>query len=171
MRRTALLVCIAVLLQVTSACRRWYVESLSFEQRTVIRVIDGDTIVLNGGEKVRLLGIDSPESVDRHRPVQCFGKESAKFLASIVLDNRVRLSYDRTRKDRYGRTLAYLYLLDGTLVNETMVRQGYAFAYQKYKVAEADRLEKAEFEARMNGRGLWGVPCGDVMNLDRLETN
>ena len=82
--------------------------------RTVTRVVDGDTIILNGRERVRLIGVDTPETVDPRRPVQYFGKEASGFTKRMVEGKKVRLEYDQTGKDRYGRTLAYVYLEDGT---------------------------------------------------------
>ena len=68
--------------------------------RIVVRVIDGDTLVLDGSERVRLIGVDTPESVDPRRPVQRFGKEAAAFTRKIVEGKLIRLEYDQTRKDR-----------------------------------------------------------------------
>src|SRR3989338_7085144 len=85
--------------------------------RTVVRVVDGDTIVLDGDEKVRLIGVDTPETVDPRKPVQYFGKEASEFTRRMAEGKRVRLEFDQDTKDRYGRTLAYVYLEDGTFLN------------------------------------------------------
>ena len=82
----------------------------------VERVIDGDTLVLKGGERVRLIGVDTPETVHPQKPVEYFGKEASKFTRGMAEGKRVRLEYEQgaPQKDRYGRTLAYVYLANGT---------------------------------------------------------
>ena len=91
----------------------------------VIRVIDGDTIELATGEKVRYIGIDTPETVHPSKPVQFMGKEASGFNRELVEGKDVRLEYDVQRTDKYGRTLAYVYVGD-TFVNAELVKQGYA---------------------------------------------
>src|SRR3954467_6321127 len=89
----------------------------------VQRVVDGDTIVLAGGERVRYIGVDTPESVKPGTPVQCFAKAASHFNARLVEGKRVRLRYDAEHQDRYGRTLAYVYReADGLFVNAELVR-------------------------------------------------
>ena len=80
----------------------------------VSRVVDGDTLVVAEVGRVRLIGVDTPESVDPRRPVGDFAKEAAAFTKQLVEGRRVRLEYDSTRTDRYDRTLAYVYLEDET---------------------------------------------------------
>ena len=94
--------------------------------RTVERVIDGDTVVLDGGERVRLIGVDTPETVHPTKPVERFGREASEFTKSMAEGQRVRLEYESggDREDRYGRTLAYVYLGDGTLLNREIIEQG-----------------------------------------------
>ncbi len=124
--------------------------------RTVERVVDGDTVVLDGGERVRLIGIDTPETVDPRRPVQWYGKEASDRARSLLAGRGVRVEYDVARADRYGRTLAYLYLEDGTQVNLVMIEDGYAFA-SRYppNVRYADSYSAAQRAAREAGKGLW----------------
>jgi micrococcal nuclease len=122
---------------------------------SVIRVVDGDTIVLGNTGTVRLIGVDTPETKHPRQPVQRFGREAGTFLANLLQTASVRLEFDQTRKDRYGRTLAYVYLLDGTFVNKEIVRQGYGHAYVTYPFRYMDEFRDAEREARENGRGLW----------------
>ncbi len=93
--------------------------------RTCVIVIDGDTIVLDGNEIVRLIGIDTPETKDPRKPVQYYGREAYEFTKRLVEGKKVRLSYDLNEKDKYGRTLAYVYLEDGTFLNAEVVNQGY----------------------------------------------
>jgi micrococcal nuclease len=127
--------------------------------RTVVRVIDGDTIMLNGEERVRLIGIDTPETVHPGRPVECYGREASAYLKKALQGRRVRLEFDQQHKDRYGRTLAYLYRSDGTFVNAEMIRQGYAHAYTRYPFRHLEQFRKLERDARQAGRGLWGPAC------------
>ena len=122
----------------------------------VERVVDGDTVVLEGGDKVRLIGINTPETVDPRRPVQWYGKEASARAKALLSGKRVRMEQDVEKKDRYGRTLGYLRLEDGTFVNLRMVEEGYAFAYPyppnvKYEALFRD----AEARAREGRRGLW----------------
>ena len=124
--------------------------------RTVVRVVDGDTVVLDGNEKVRLTGINTPESVDPRRPVQWFGKEASEHAKAVLEGKRVRLESDVETKDRYGRTLAYLFLEDGTFVNLRLVEEGFAFAYRyPPNVKHAEEFSAAERRAREGKRGLW----------------
>jgi micrococcal nuclease len=123
--------------------------------RSVVRVIDGDTIMLDGKERVRLIGVDTPETVDPRRPVQHFGREASAFTRRMVQGKRVRLEYDQERKDRYGRTVAYVYLDDGTLLNAEIVKQGYGHAYTRFPFRYLDQFRRYEREAREQGRGLW----------------
>lgn len=123
--------------------------------RTVVRVVDGDTIVLDGNEKVRLIGVDTPETVDPRKPVQYFGKEASEFTRRMAEGKKVRLEYDLDTKDRHGRTLAYVYLEDGTFLNAEIIKQGYGFAYTKYPFKYMEGFRQYEREAREAGRGLW----------------
>lgn len=123
--------------------------------RTVVRVVDGDTLLLDGNERVRLIGVDTPETVDRRRPVEYYGKEASAFLRRMAEGKRVRLAYDQQRKDGYGRTLAYVHLADGTLLNGEIIRQGYGHAYTRYPFRYADEFRAYEREAREQRRGLW----------------
>lgn len=134
----------------------------------VTKVIDGDTITIdNNGilEKVRLIGVDTPETVDPRKPVQCFGKEASAFTKSLLLNKEVRLESDRTQgdRDKYGRMLRYVFLKDGTLVNEKIVAEGYGHEYTyhtpyKYQA----ELKIAERSARELQKGLWGASvCGN----------
>jgi endonuclease YncB( thermonuclease family) len=91
-------------------------------------VIDGDTVALETIGTVRLIGVGTPETVDPRRPVERFGRESATFLRSMLEGQSVRLEYDQQRIDKYGRTLVYLYMPDGTFVNLEIVRRGYESA-------------------------------------------
>jgi micrococcal nuclease len=130
---------------------------------TVDRVVDGDTIVVAGGHHVRLIGIDTPETKDPRKPVQCFGREASAFVAELLPSGTgVRLIGDVEARDVYDRTLAYVYRLpDGLFVNADVVRQGYARVLTiPPNVAYTDELLTLAQQAREAGRGLWSA-CGD----------
>jgi micrococcal nuclease len=122
----------------------------------VTKVIDGDTIELENGQKVRYIGIDTPETVDPRRPVGCFGKEASDKNKELVLNKKVQLIKDVSETDKYGRLLRYVYVND-IFVNNTLVREGFANA-STYPpdVKFAQQFKKAEEEARNQGKGLWG---------------
>ena len=122
----------------------------------VLRVVDGDTVILGEIGTVRLIGVDTPETKDPRKPVQYYGIEASAFLQSMLSGQSVRVEYDHQRRDKYQRTLAYLYLRDGTFVNREIIRQGYGHAYLTYPFAYAEDFRAAEREAREAERGLWG---------------
>ena len=129
----------------------------------VVRVVDGDTIVVAIGgvdERVRLIGIDTPESVDPRSPVDCFGLEaSAAAKALLPEGSEVQLVRDVEARDRYDRLLAYVYKVDdGTFVNRALAEQGYAeVATFPPNVAHTEELVAAVARARAEGLGLWGA--------------
>jgi micrococcal nuclease len=130
------------------------------EIRKVIRVVDGDTIVVSPNEKVRLIGVDTPETVHPKKAVACFGKEAKQFTRDAVDGKTIRLVPDkvntkRRHKDRYGRTLAYAYLADGTMLNAELIRQGYAHAYTRFPFRYLVEFRQIERAARTQGLGLW----------------
>jgi micrococcal nuclease len=131
--------------------------------RTVARVIDGDTIIVDGDERVRLIGVDTPETKDPRKPVQCFGEAASAYTASLIPPGTaVRLVYDVERTDRYDRTLAYVYRVeDDGFLNAALVRDGYAVtATYPPNGAHADEFAALASEARSASRGLWGQ-CGE----------
>ena len=130
---------------------------------TVRRVIDGDTVVLSSIGTVRLIGVDTPETVDPRKPVQYFGREASSFARTLMLGKQVRVEYDQQRTDRYRRTLAYLYLLDGTFVNREIVRQGYGHAYLSFPFRLMESFREAEREAREARRGLWAESLQELI--------
>lgn len=128
----------------------------------VERVIDGDTIELEDGRKVRYIGINTPESVDPRRSPQCFGKEASAFNRELVEGKNVRLEKDVSETDKYGRLLRFVYLEDGTFVNERLVSEGYAAASPYAPdISKKDFFKAAEVEARQAGRGLWSPTTCD----------
>jgi len=125
----------------------------------VVRVVDGDTIKvrLDGGriERVRYIGIDTPESVKPGTPVQCFAKKASRFNASLVSGRQVTLKTDAEERDRYGRLLAYVFA-DGRFVNRELVARGYARTLTiPPNVAHADEFARLARRAREAGVGLW----------------
>ena len=122
----------------------------------VIRVIDGDTIEIEGGQRVRYIGIDTPETVDPRKPVQCFGVEASNKNKGLVSGKRVRLEKDVSETDKYGRLLRYVYIGD-TFVNLELVKQGYAYA-SSYPpdVKYQNQFTDAQRLAKKQNKGLWG---------------
>jgi micrococcal nuclease len=125
----------------------------------VVRVVDGDTLVvrLDGrDQRVRYIGVNTPESVDPRRPVQCFGQEAAARNRELVDGQTVWLERDVSDADQFGRLLRYVYVGE-RLVNAELVRDGFAHAVTfPPDVKYADRLRALEREARAARRGLWG---------------
>ena len=127
----------------------------------VTKVSDGDTfwVTYPSGkeEKVRLIGINSPESRKTgNKDVEYFGKEASAYAKQLLLNKRVRLEFDVQKYDRYKRTLAYAYLESGTMVNAHLVKEGYArVATYPPNVRYQEQFQKLEREARSARRGLW----------------
>ncbi len=138
------------------------------QEYLVERVVDGDTIIVSGLGRIRLIGVDTPETVDPRRPVEFFGREASAFTKRMLDGKRVRLEYDWERTDKYGRTLAYVHLPDGTLVNAEIIRQGYGHAYTRFPFKYLDEFRQHEREAREAGRGLWGGPFADLQPASDL---
>ncbi|MCB9627586.1 MAG: thermonuclease family protein [Sandaracinaceae bacterium] len=124
----------------------------------VARVIDGDTVELEGGERVRYLLVDTPENTSS---VECFGAEATAFNRALVEGREVRLTYDVACTDRFDRLLAYVEV-DGRVVNQLLVEQGYACVLHIPPNGEelAPLYEDLETRAVDEGRGLWSV-CAD----------
>lgn len=137
------------------------VASIEGERVLVTKVVDGDTIEVEGGRAVRFLGIDTPETVDPRRPVGCFGKEASNEAKGLLSGKEVILQKDITDKDKYDRLLRYIYLpLEGEqilFVNDYLVREGFAkvLTYPP-DVKYNEQFREAERQAREQKRGLWG---------------
>lgn len=130
------------------------------ERALVTKVVDGDTIELQNGKTVRLIGIDTPETVDPRRPVGCFGKEASNETKSLLSGKEVILQKDVSDNDKYGRLLRYIFLpLDNgqtLFVNDYLVRAGFAKVYTyPPDVKFNEQFRQAETEAREEKRGLW----------------
>ena len=142
---------------------------------SVIRFDDGDTIAvdMNGqNETVRFIGVDTPETHDPRKAVQCFGYAATVYTKNLVGKSRVRLEADslNTNRDRYGRLLRYIYLPDGTLVNAKIIQDGYGFAYTLFPFEKADEFRSYERQAREASRGLWSA-CKITDNGAAKQTN
>lgn len=122
----------------------------------VERVVDGDTLLLEDRTRVRLLGVDTPETKHPDRPVDPLGLQAAEFMRRHVEGRAVRLEFDRERRDRFGRVLAYVYAGD-LLLNEELIRAGYSRAetYFPYSEQMKRRFRAAEEQARGARRGGW----------------
>jgi micrococcal nuclease len=126
------------------------------EKALVARVIDGDTIQLDDGRKVRLIGVDTPETVHPQKEVEYYGKEASDFTKSMLEGKEVYLEYDIQPTDKYGRTLAYIWLSDGTLFNELLVLKGFAqVATFPPNVKYVERFTAAQKQAIEANAGLW----------------
>jgi micrococcal nuclease len=130
----------------------------------VTRVVDGDTIKINYAgktETVRLIGIDTPETVDPRKPVQCFGKEASDYLKSLLSGKSVQLEFDDSqgKRDKYNRLLAYIWL-GGKSINLQMISEGFAFEYTYNLPYKYQKLFKAaQKSAGSQNIGLWGKSC------------
>lgn len=142
----------------------------------VVYINDGDTITIRGTnnveERVRFIGIDTPEKDHPSRPIQCFSYEATRHLEELIGDNDVKLEADptNTNRDRYDRLLRYVYLPDGTLLNAKQIEDGYAFAYTLFPVTKMDEFMRLEQEAREANRGLWSS-CEIEQDNGYINTN
>ena len=144
-------------------------RTYNYSDVLVKRAVDGDTLLLETGERVRLIGIDTPEMHESKKlyrdaerskqdvsAIQEMGRKSHQFTKGLVEGKQVSLEFDIEKYDKYGRLLGYVYLKDGTFVNAEIVKQGYA-SLMTYppNVKYADLFQKLYEEARQNQRGLW----------------
>lgn len=127
----------------------------------VTKVIDGDTIEITGGQKIRYIGIDTPEISFTK---ECYATQSAQRNKELVENKYIRLEKDVSETDKYGRLLRYVYV-DDIFVNETLVKEGFAQA-RSYPpdVSKQELLSKAEETARNSELGLWGNTCNELTN-------
>jgi micrococcal nuclease len=156
---------VAILFAILIAIRIWQdrqnpptPETLAEGAYEVERVVDGDTLLLANGARVRLIGADAPETVKPESPIEPFGPEAAELSRRFIAEagNVVQLQFDRERIDRYGRFLAYVWVGD-RMLNEELIRAGLATAETRFRYAEAmkTRFRRAEDEAKAAGRGIW----------------
>ncbi len=139
---------------------------------TVQRVLDGDTFKTTQGEKIRLLGINTPEIRHDTSPAQPFGNTARKALVSLIDGKQVRLSFDKEKKDKYGRTLAHVYLRDGLWVNAELVRLGMAHVYTfAPNIKKAEALTSIESSAIQNKIGIWANSRWKTLRPKDLSQN
>jgi micrococcal nuclease len=130
------------------------------ERAFVEHVVDGDTIRVACGSrhlKVRMIGVDAPEISHPDRAGEPFGREAAEHARKMLARQTVKLEYDGTRRDRYGRTLAYVRLANGELFNEEIIRAGYATVYERFEFRHKEEFRAAQREARAEHRGMWAT--------------
>ena len=144
-------------------------RSYDYADILVKRAVDGDTLLLESGERVRLIGIDTPEMHESNKlqrdsqrsgqdvsAIQALGRQSYEFTRNLVEGKRVSLEFDAEKYDKYNRLLAYIYLKDGTFVNAEIVKQGYASLMTiPPNVKYSDLFLKLYRQAREDKRGLW----------------
>jgi micrococcal nuclease len=144
-----------------SSCGSESSADKSLKYLPVTKVVDGDTFWVDDGSeeglKIRLIGVDAPESRNAFRKVVgYYGKESTQFMTTLIAGKKVRLEYDVDPLDMYGRTLAYVYLQNGTFVNAELVKKGFGTVMTvPPNVKYADKFVKLERTARKKNRGLW----------------
>lgn len=168
-RRLAAMFCAVPLLLVGCASSGDGLPDGALGPYPVVRVVDGDTVRVTRDSRtvtLRLIGIDTPETKDPRRPVECFGREASRHARELLASRRVYLEFDRSQgeRDRYGRTLAYVWLRGSRakLVNERMIDDGFAFEYTyRLPYRYQRRFRAAEADARRHSRGLWSpATCG-----------
>ena len=133
-----------------------------FTDTVVTNVIDGDTFTIEGGKVVRMIGMDTPETVHPSKPIQCYGKEASAKTTELIEGQKVRLEKDVSETDKYKRLLRYVWKGD-VLINELLVKEGYAQSSSyppdiKYQ----ERFIVAQQDARDNQGGLWGLTCASI---------
>ena len=162
------LLAIPLLLALTAlALHAWTADGPPPQRGVVTEVIDGDTILVRAGTRtldVRLLGINTPETVHPRRPVECFGPQASRYAKRLLQGVQVRLVYDRELRDRYDRWLAYVYVEQPgrapLFANARLVAEGYARTLSMApNTLHADEFAALERRAALAGRGLWSA-CG-----------
>jgi len=141
----------------------------------VVRFSDGDTITvdMNGTEEtIRMIGVDTPETHHPSRPVQCYGPAASAYTKNLIGSQKVRLEADPTNqnRDRYERLLRYVYLSDGRMVEEELIKNGYGFAYTSFPFTKKQEFVQLEEQAKSANKGLWGN-CTVTIDGEYKQTN
>lgn len=134
-------------------------KNLATQEKWVIvnRVVDGDTFVTKDGIKVRLIGVDTPETVKPGVKPQTYGKEASDFTKKMLTGKKVKLVYDKGKYDKYHRELAYVYLQDGTFFNRLLLQKGLARTMTiEPNTKYAKVFKQDESKAKAKGLGIWG---------------
>ncbi len=158
----------------SSASGRWLFNPDALKngmEAEVVRTIDGDTLVVSFDERrltVRLIGVDTPETVHPFKPVEYFGKQASNFLSEKLGSQWVTLEFDENKIDKYGRVLAYVYLGD-EMINRSIVAQGYGHAYTRFPFTHLEDFVLAESEAKESELGLWQNKKVGNLLLELLE--
>ncbi len=156
LRTGSLVVLFTVLLPLTQAA------TTDTQKTRVLQVVDGDTfkVQLNGKrESVRIIGIDTPETVDPRKTVQCFGKEASAKLKKLLLRKTVTLERNPAEdRDKYNRLLRYVNL-NKKDIGAQMIQDGYAFSYKQFPHPRLDAYNELETKAREESKGLWSAKC------------
>lgn len=128
----------------------------------IVRYSDGDTITVNMNgidETIRFIGVDTPETHDPRKKVQCYGPAASAFTKNTLTaaGSKVRLQADAlsSNRDRYDRLLRYVYLPDGTFLNTKLIREGYGFYYPYFPFTKSDEFDKAQKQAQADNKGVW----------------
>jgi len=138
---------------------------------TVVKVVDGDTLDIDIPDgrykttRIRLIGVDTPETKKPNAPVMYFGPEASEFTRSHTLGKQVTVLLDTVTKtrDRYGRLLAYTKLPDGTILNEILISEGYGYADSRFKHSFSNKYKQLQSQAKAAKRGLWKNVTPDQM--------
>ena len=151
---------VIVLLSVAAWSQLPREELPKLPQADVVRVVDGDTVILRAGEQditCRLIGVDTPETVHPSQPVEEYGKEASAFLDNLLKGEKVWVEQEQgNSQDRYGRALVYIYRQpDGMFVNLEIVRQGYGHSYKEYPHKYMTDFNTYELKAKKVSKGLW----------------
>jgi micrococcal nuclease len=153
MRKIKQILLVMLFIGMTLSCA---VQSSADEFLSVRRVYDGDTIQLGNGMHIRYIGINAPEIAHQDKPGEPFGPEAMAFNEKIVLSKPVRIQGDQAATDQYNRQLAYIFLQDGTFVNQEIVRNGLAYVlYKPPNITHDAELLKSQQEAMKAGKGMW----------------
>jgi len=165
--QTGLLRLALVLALIAALTCSWAVEEVG----KVVKVVDGDTLRVelpDRIEKVRLLGLDTPEMGRKDRVAEHLAVEATAFVRQLADGKRVRLETDPQgdTRDRYGRALRYVYLPDGRMLNVVIISQGYGHAYTRFPFSRLEEFRKLEREARDAGRGLWNPDALPTLTAD-----
>ncbi|MFO7594577.1 MAG: thermonuclease family protein [Pseudomonadota bacterium] len=135
----------------------------------IAAVIDGDTVELGDGRRVRLLGINTPEVAHHGRPGEALGEKAKGFLERQLKNKKVRLRYDIERRDRYDRLLAHIFLEDGRNINAMLLQKGLAHALFKWpNIKHIDNYYTLERRARQQGKGIWALPAYRIRPMENL---
>lgn len=132
------------------------------EIATVTKVIDGDTVQLSDGRKLRYIGVDTPETVDPRRRVGCYGKQASEKNRELVLGKEIIMKKDISDTDKFGRLLRYVYVGE-VMINQLLISEGFGKA-KSYPpdIKYQQQFREAEKQAREQGRGLWGEACANI---------